>query len=159
MKSSNLRSSSILPCLAAILASCTALSAHAAPPALPDPCKLVTLEELAKITGPVNGPTPDEHTDGGIYTCEYTVVSTGKWITIRLHDGARGPVTAPSGGQPSVPLPEFGKNAFLIPNFHDSVDLYADKRGINLSVSMPTSATSVEMVKAIARKALARLGA
>lgn len=157
MKSSTLRWSSIFPCVTATLASCAALSAHAAPPALPDPCKLVTLGELAKITGPVNGPKPDVHTDGGIFACEYTVVSTGKWITIRLHDGARGPVKAPGGGQASVPLPEFGKNAFLIPNFHDSVDFYADKHGINLSVSMPTSATSVEMVKAIARKALARL--
>jgi len=157
MKSSILRWSGIFPCVTAILASCATLSAHAAPPALPDPCKLVTLGELAKITGPVNGPIPDEHTDGGIYTCEYTVVSTGKWITIRLEDGSRGPVRAPGGDHASVPLPEFGKNAYLIPNSHGvAVDLYADKHGINLSVSMPTG-TSVEMVKAIARKALARL--
>lgn len=156
MKASILRRSSTLPCLTAILASCTLLAAQAAPTVLPDPCKLVTLAELAEITGPVKGPTPEGHTDGGIVACEYTVIKTGQWITVRLHDGARGPVKAPAD-QGSVPLPEFGKNAFLIPNFHDSVDLYADKRGINLSVSMPTSATSVAMVKAIARKALARL--
>lgn len=105
----------------------------------------------------MTGPTRQDDPDGGIVACEYTIVSTGKWISIGLQAGALGPVKPRAGGQASVPLPEFGKNAFVSPDFHDSVDFYADKRGISLNVSTPTGASSVELVKAIARKALARM--
>jgi hypothetical protein len=43
------------------------------------------------------------------------------------------------------------------PDFEDSADLYAKKGSLILRVTMPKGPQSVEAVKAIARKALARL--
>ena len=43
------------------------------------------------------------------------------------------------------------------PDFNDWADLYAKKGSLVLRVTMPKSPQSIEAVKAIARKALARL--
>ena len=48
-------------------------------------------------------------------------------------------------------------DAFINPDFQDWADLYAKKGGLILRVTMPKGAQSIEAVKAIARKALARL--
>ena len=55
------------------------------------------------------------------------------------------------------PLPEFGNDAFVNPDFEDSADLYVKKGSMILRVTMPKGPQAVEAVKAIARKAMPRL--
>jgi len=126
-----------------------------AAPAVPDVCKLITTAELEQITGPLKGaPKPG---GPGEAACEYTPVKTPAWITIRLHDGELKYWRSRNGGKNPIALPELGNDAFVNPDFEGSTDLYAKKGSLILRVTMPKGPTAVDMVKAIARKALPRL--
>jgi len=153
MKSSILRWSGIFPCVTATLASCLALVANAASP-LPDPCKLVTVAEMEKIVGPLaEAPrVTDEKT-----TCSYTPAKGLSFVDVSLHEGDLAAMRRSDSQKNAVPLPDFGKDAFVNPNFHEYADLYAKKGNLIVRVTVPMGPTSVDTVKAIARKALARL--
>jgi hypothetical protein len=157
MKSSTVRSSKFFSCAAvAALSLCLPLVVLGAP-ALPDPCALITVTELAQIVGPLKGnPKPGDVKAGDI-SCEYTPAKEPAWIDIRLHDGELGAWKSRNGGKNPVSLPEFGKDAFVNPDFEGSADLYVKKGTLILSVSMPKGPTAVDSVKAIAKKALSRL--
>ena len=54
-------------------------------------------------------------------------------------------------------LPELGADAFANPSTNDWVDLYAKKGVVIVRVTLPTGPKSMDMAKAIAKKALSRL--
>jgi hypothetical protein len=155
MKSSTL--SKLLLCVvAAILGGGSTLVARAAP-ATPDPCKLITATELEQIAGRLKGaPKPGDIASGEV-SCAYAPVKAPTWINISLHDGDLSFWKKRNGGQNPVSLPEFGKDAFVNPDFEGSTDLYAKKAGLILRVTMPKGPAAVDMAKAIARLALPRL--
>ncbi len=128
-----------------------------AAPAIPDPCKLITVVELEQIAGPLKGAPKSGDIASGDVSCEYTFVKTPSRISIRLHDGELSYWRSRNGGKHPVSLPEFGKDAFVNPDFEGSADLYAKKGSLILRVSMPKGPTAVDTVKAIAKKALSRL--
>jgi|SRR5581483_11731948 len=146
----------LLRCVAGILAAGSTLVVKAAP-AIPDPCKLITQAELEQIAGPLKGTPKAGDAASGDVSCEYTPAKTPSWISIRLHDGELSYWKRRNGGPNPVSLPEFGKDAFVNPDAEGSADLYAKKGNLILRVSMPKGPMAVEMVKAIAKRALPRL--
>ncbi len=76
---------------------------------------------------------------------------------IRPHDGKLSYWKRRNGGTNPVSLPEFGKDSFVNSDSDGSADLFAKKGNLILRVSVPKGPTAVEMVKAIAKKALPRL--
>jgi hypothetical protein len=132
------------------------MSASAAP-AIPDPCKLITTAELEQIVGRLKGAPKAGDIASGDVSCEYAPVKAPSWINIRLHDGDLSAWRQRNGGKNSLSLPEFGKDAFVNPDFEGSADLYAKKGGLILRVSVPNGPGAVDMGKAIARLALPRL--
>ena len=157
MKSSTWWWSKLLSCgVAAILGGGSTLVARAAP-AIPDPCKLITATELEQIAGRLKGAPRAGDIASGEVSCEYAPVKAPTWINISLHDGDLSYWKKRNGGQNPVSLPEFGKDAFVNPDFEGSADLYAKKGALILRVSMPKGPTAVDMTKAIARLALPRL--
>ncbi len=128
-------------------------SVAAAPP---DPCTLITAAELQQIAGAVKG-NPNRSGGAGAVSCEFTLAKADAWVEISLHDGELAYWKKRNGGKAPLALPEFGSEAFVNPDFEGSADLYAKKDKLVLRVSMPKGPGSVETVKAIARKAMARL--
>lgn len=126
-------------------------------PAVPDPCKLITTAELEQIAGPLKGAPKTGDIASGDVSCEYSPVKTVTWINLRLHDGELAYWKSRNGGKNPVSLPEFGKDAFVNPDFEGSADLYLKKGNLILRVSMPKGPMAVDTLKAIAKKALARL--
>jgi hypothetical protein len=149
-------SRSVLWGVTAILATGSTLVVRAAPP-IPDPCKLITQAELEQIVGPLKGAPKAGDIASGDVSCEYQPAKTPSWISIRLHDGELSYWKRRNGGTNPVSLPEFGKDAFVNSDSDGSTDLYAKKGNVILRVSMPKGPTAVEMVKAVAKKALPRL--
>jgi hypothetical protein len=145
----------LLVCGVAILAGGGATVSAA--PAIPDPCKLVTTAEIEQIVGRLKGSPKAGDIASGDVSCEYAPVKGPSWIDIRLHDGDLNAWRQRNGGKNSVSLPEFGKDAFVNPDFEGSADLYARKGSLILRVSMPTGPGAVDMVKTIAKVALPRL--
>jgi len=137
-----------------VLAAGSPVVASAATPP-PDPCKLITAAEIEAIAGPLKGASVQG--SAGDVSCEYSPAKGPSWINVRLHEGELSYWKKRNGGDKPVALPEFGKDAFMNPDFDGSVELYAKKGNFVLRVSMPTDPAAVNMVKAIARKALARL--
>ena len=133
------------------------MPAASAAPAVPDPCKLVTVAEMQQIVGPLRGAPRATDPKSGEITCTYTPAQGPSFVDVSLHDGDLAAWRKQNGGKSPVPLPEFGSEAFVNPNFRDFADLYAKKGALILRVSLPTGPQSVEAVKAIARKALPRL--
>lgn len=131
--------------------------AACAAPATPDPCKLVTVAEMQQIVGPLNGAPKGSDPRSGEITCSYTPAKGPSFVDVTLHDGDLAQWKKRNGGKNPVALPEFGADAFVNPDINGWADLYAKKGGLVLQVTMPKGPTSVEAVKAIARKALARL--
>ena len=160
MKLSGQRSLTAWSCrLAALLAAAPALvvgAAYAAPPA-PDPCKLVTVAEMQQIMGPLNGAPTSTDPKSGEISCSYAPAKGPSFVEVTLHDGDLAAWKKRNGGKNPVAVPEFGADAFINPDFQNWADLYAKKGGLILRVTMPKGAQSMEAVKAIARKALARL--
>jgi len=145
--------------LAALLATAPVLvvgAVHAAPPP-PDPCKLVSVAEMQQIMGPLSGAPTGTDPKSGEISCTYTPLKGPSFVEVALHDGDLAGWKKRNGGKNPVAVPEFGADAFFNPDFQDWVDLYAKKSGLILRVTMPKSAQSIEGVKSIARKALARL--
>jgi hypothetical protein len=141
--------------IAAVFAGWLANPGEAAP-AIPDPCKLVTAGEVEKIAGPLKGaPKPGDVASGDV-SCEYRPAKTA-WINVRLQEGELSYWKTRNGGKNPLPLPEFGKDAFVNPDFEGSADLYAKKGNLVLRVSAPKGPMAVDMIKAIATKALSRL--
>jgi hypothetical protein len=128
-----------------------------AAPAIPDPCKLIALVELEQIAGPLKGGPKPGDTASGDVSCEYTPLKNPNSISVSLHDGELNDWRRRNGGKNSVSLPEFGKDAFVNPDFEGSADLYAKKGSLILRVSMPKGPAAVDTVRAIAKKALSRL--
>ncbi len=153
MKSSTFRSLSLL-CVAAILAGGSSLAARA-DMAIPDPCKLITVTEMQQIVGPLDG-TP-KRTDYGEVNCSYTTAKGPSFIDISLVEGDLADVRRRDAHKNAISLPDFGKDAFVNPNFQDFADLYAKKGNLILRVTLPMGPTAVDTAKAIAKRALTRL--
>lgn len=129
---------------------------HAAP-AFPDPCKLVTVAEMQQIVGPLKGAPRGTDPRSGETSCGYEPAKGPSFVDIALHDGDLSTWKKRNGGKNPVALPEFGSDAFLNPDSNDWADLYAKRGSVVLRVTMPKGPQSIEAVKAIARKAIARL--
>jgi len=142
---------------AAMLLVCGAALTLRAAPAIPEPCKLITAAEVEQIAGPMKGAPRAGDVASGDVSCEFTPAKTPSWINIRLHDGELNAWKSRNGGKAPVMLPEFGKDAFANLDFEGSTDLYAKKGNFILRVSLPKGPNSLDMAKAIARKALPRL--
>ncbi len=156
MKTPRLRSTSPLAGLAAMLASSTALVAHAAPP-VPNPCTLVTAAEMQQIVGPLTGSPRATDPASGEITCTYEPAKGPSYIDIRLHEGELSAWKARTGGKSPVSLPELGKDSFVNPDADGYTELFARKGTLILNVSLPSGPTAVATAKAIAKKALTRL--
>ena len=128
-----------------------------AAPAVPDPCSLITVAELVQIVGPIAGKPRPGDIKGGDVSCEYTPAKEPAWIEVRLNDGDLASWKRRNGGKSPVAVPEFGTDAFINLDADGSTDIFTKKGALVLRVSMPISPKSFENVKAIARKALARL--
>lgn len=128
-----------------------------AAPAVPDPCKLVTVAEVQQIVGPLKGAPKATDPASGEVTCTYTPAKGPSFVDVSLHDGDLATWKRRNGGKSPVALPEFGNDAFVNPDFEDYADLYAKKGKLVLRITMPKGPQAVESVKAMARKALARL--
>ncbi len=126
-------------------------------PAIPDPCKLVTAAEMQQIVGPLKQSPKNTDPKSGEISCEYAPTKGPDFVEISLHDGDLAAWKQRNGGKSPLALPEFGGDAFVNPDFNDWADLYAKKGSLVLRVTMPKGPQSIEAVKAIARKALARL--
>jgi len=133
------------------------VGAACAAPAPPDPCKLVTVAEMQQIMGPLTGPPTGTDPKSGEISCSYSPAKGPSFVEVTLHDGDLASWKKRNGGKNPVAVPEFGADAFINPDFQDWADLYAKKGALVLRVTMPKGAQSMEAVKAIARKALARL--
>ena len=160
MKSSNRCSRRLYPAgLPGVLAAASlyAVEPTHALPALPDPCKLVTVAEMQQIVGPLKGPPEATDPKSGEISCGYAPAKGPSFVDIALHDGDLAGWKKRNGDKNPVALPEFGADAFLNPDSNDFADLYAKKGSVVLRVTMPKGAQSIEAVKEIARKALPRL--
>ncbi len=160
MKSSNRRSRLILSAAVSALLAAASLRllepAHAVP-ALPDPCKLITVAEMQQIVGPLKGAPVGTDPKSGEISCGYEPSKGPSFVDIALHDGDLAAWKKRNGGNNPVALPEFGSEAFVNPDFNDWADLYAKRGSVVLRVTMPKGPQSIEAVKATARKALARM--
>ena len=150
-----LRSAGVPALLAAALLSLVS-PAYAAP-AIPYPCKLITVAEVQQIVGPLKGAPEGTDPKSGEISCGYVPSKGPRFVDIALHEGDLSSWKNLNGGKNPVALPEFGNDAFLNPDFNDWVDLYAKKGSVVLRVTMSKGPQSIEAVKAIARKALARM--
>jgi hypothetical protein len=156
MQSSTSWSLSLFLCVAAVLTAGLPLAAKAGP-AIPDPCKLVTVAEIQQLVGPLKGTPKQGDIASGDVSCEYTPAAGPAWIDVRLQEGELSYWRKRNGGPNAVSLPEFGKDAFVDPDSDGSTDLYAKKGNLVLRVSLPKGPKAVDTVKAIAKKALTRL--
>jgi hypothetical protein len=140
-----------------LLASPLAFAAGSLPPGIPDPCTLVTAAELQAIVGALKGaPKAGDATSGDI-SCEYAMANGPRWISVRLHDGDLAAWKRRNGGANPIALPDLSKDAFANADAEGSADVYAMKGKLILRVTMPKGPQAVEMDKAIAKKALARM--
>ncbi len=126
-------------------------------PAIPDPCKLITVAEMQKIVGPLKRAPEGTDPKSGEISCGYVPSKGPDFIDIALHDGDLAAWKKRNGGKNPLALPEFGSDAFVNPDSNDWADLYAKKGNLILRVTMPKGPQSIETVKAIARKALERM--
>lgn len=131
--------------------------ATAADSSIPDPCTLITVEEMQQIVGPLDGAPSATDPASGEITCTYTPKSGPSFIDISLHDGDLAALKQSPSNKDAVSLPEFGNDAFVNPNAYEYTDLYAKKGLLILQVSLPMGPEAVATAKAIAAKALARL--
>jgi len=139
-----------------ILATGARLSVFAAAPQ-PNPCKLVTVPEIQQIVGPLKeAPTATDPSTGEI-TCTFHPSKGLAFVDISLHDGDLAAWKRRNGGKNPEAAPEFGSGSFVTPDLDGYAELYAKKGALVLRVSVPKGGQSVEIVKAIARKALPRL--
>ena len=128
-----------------------------AAPAVPDPCKLITVAEMQQIVGPLKGAPEGTDPKSGEISCGYVPSKGPSFVDIALHDGDLSAWKKRNGGKNPLALPEFGSDAFVNPDFNDWADLYVKKGSVVLRVTMPKGPQSIEAVKAIARKALTRM--
>jgi hypothetical protein len=133
------------------------VSGVSAAEAIPNPCNLITAAELAQIVGPLRGSAKPGDIASGDVSCEFTPMKGPTRVSLTLHNGDLGSWRRRNGGANPQSLPEFGKDAFANPDFEGSAELYAKKGDLVLRVSMPKAPAAVDLAKAIARKALARL--
>lgn len=132
------------------------LSVLAATPQ-PNPCKLVTVAEIQQIVGPLKeAPTATDPSTGEI-ACTFHPSKGLDFLEISLHDGDLASWKRRNGGKNPEAAPEFGSGSFATPDFEGFAELYAKKGAVVLRVSVPKGGQSVEIVKAVARKALPRL--
>ena len=157
MKTSNAGPIARRSCGAAALMAVAWTFAATAAGAAPDPCKLVTAAEIQQVVGPLSGAPKATDPASGEVTCTYAPAKGPSFVDVTLHDGDLAAWRRRNGGKTPVALPEFGTDAFVNPDFNDMADLYAKKGSLILRVTMPKSPQAVEMVKSIARKALARM--
>ena len=140
-----------------LFASIAAFSAGGLPPGVPEPCTLITVTELQAIVGALKGPPKKGDVASGDISCEYATASGPRWISVRLHDGDLAAWKRRNGGASPIALPDLGKDAFANADAEGSADVYAAKGKLVLRVTMPKGPQAVDMDKAIAKKALARL--
>jgi len=160
LKPSNRRLQLLRSCNVPALLTATSLflagPAHAAP-AVPDPCKLITVAEMQQIVGPLKSAPEGTDPKSGEISCGYAPSTGPSFVDIALHDGDLAAWKKRNGGKNPTSLPEFGNDAFVNPDSNEWVDLYAKKGSVVLRVTMPKGPQSMEAVKAIARKALGRM--
>jgi hypothetical protein len=157
MNSSFRNSRAIFSCAVTSLLAVYPMLVATAASTIPSPCKLVTVAEIQQIVGTLSGAPKATDPKSGEITCTYTPAKGPSYVDITLHDGDLAAWKQRNGGKNPVPLPEFGNDAFVNPDFEDSADLYVKKGSIILRITMPKGPQAVESVKAIARKAMPRL--
>jgi hypothetical protein len=156
MNSSALRSLKLFLRTTAVLAGSALLSVQAVA-AVPNPCSLVTAAEMEAIVGKLSGAPRATDPASGEVTCTFEPVNGPSFIDVSLHDGDLKAWKTRNGGKAPVPVPELGADAFANPSTNDWVDLYAKKGALIVRVTLPTGPKSLDMAKAIAKKALSRL--
>jgi hypothetical protein len=142
--------------MAAVLIGIAMPLAYAGTPT-PNPCSLVTVAEMQQIVGPLSEKPRATDPSSGEITCSFSPASGPGFIDVTLHEGDLAALKSSASYKNAQPLPEFGKDAFVSPDFQDYADLYAKKGDLIVRVTLPKGPKSVDTAKAITRKALARL--
>ena len=155
MKSSAIYTPGLL-FIVAILAFSSSINTLAAS-AIPSPCTLITVEEMQEIVGPLDGAPNATDPASDEISCGYTPKNGPRFIDISLHEGDLASIRQSASHKDAISLPEFGKDAFVTPNFEDYTDLYAKKGNLILRVTLPMGPEAVATAKSIAAKALVRL--
>ena len=109
---------------------------------------------MKQIVGPLNGAPGATDPKSGEISCGYAPSSGPRFVDIALQDGDLATWKKRNGGKAPVELPEFGSDNFVNPDFNGWVNLNT-KIGISARDD-PQGPQSIEAVRAIARKALAR---
>lgn len=78
-------------------------------------------------------------------------------IELTLHDGPLRPWKSRNGGKSPAAAPESGDDAFVTADYEGSAQLFAKHGDLILHITTPKGPHSVDIAKAIARKALPRL--
>jgi hypothetical protein len=139
---------------ALVFGSAAAASAASGPP---NPCELATRAEIEKIVGPLKSAPKASDPSSGAINCTYRPAKGPSHIDLTLHDGPLAPWKRRNGGKAPAAAPEFGDDAFVTPDYEGSALLFAKHGDLILHITIPKGPQSVEIAKAIARKALPRL--
>lgn len=156
MKASKIRTVRVRGAMTVVLIGTAAAFAHAGTP-IPNPCSLVTAAEMQQIVGPLSEKPQATDPASGEITCSFSPASGPRFIDVTLHEGDLAALRNTASYKNALSLPEFGKDAFVSPNFQEYADLYAKKGNLIVRVTLPMGPKSVETAKSIARKALARM--
>lgn len=146
----------ILLFMAATFAASSSINTMA-DPVIPNPCTLITVEEMQQIVGPLDGAPSATDPASGEISCGYVPKNGPRFIDVSLHEGDLASVRKSASHKDAISLPEFGKDAFVTPNVEEYTDLYAKKGNLILRVTLPMGPEAVATAKSIAAKALARL--
>jgi hypothetical protein len=112
---------------------------------------------MQQIVGPLSEKPRATDPSSGEITCSFSPARGPGFIDVTLHEGDLAALKSSASYKNAQPLPEFGKDAFVSPDFQDYADLYAKKGDLIVRVTLPKGPKSVDTAKAITRKALARL--
>lgn len=156
MKASIHRSSVLLGAMTAVVVGIAWPLAQAGAPT-PNPCSLVTVAEMQQIVGPLSESPRATDPASGEISCSFSPAKGPSFIDVSLHEGDLATLRSSASYKNAQPLPEFGKDAFVSPNFHEYADLYAKRGNLIVRVTLPMGPKSVDTAKSIARKALARM--
>ena len=142
-----------LTILAALIAALATTQAQG-PPAL-DPCTLVTQAEAEQVIGKLKN-APKASTMEQVKTCEYAGAN-GEALELWAFPES-GLERARATHKDLTPMADLGQPAFFRRNADIGwVEIYTRKGQVTLEVTMKAAAGADEKVKALAKKAIARM--
>lgn len=142
---------------ATFLVSCALAAGIAASQGAPsiDPCTLVTVADVEAIVGKLKGP-PRSETEERTRSCNFTFTGSDEMeIWVYPADGLD---RARRLNKDLAAVTDVGAEAYMRRDASiDWIELYARKGAVSIQVTMKNAPGATDKVKALARKALAKL--